>query len=282
MDEPQKQQPAETADKAGSTAEKWTEIEHLPEWDEEYYDVYTAKKHGKWVMLKTLKRDVKDDPRFRAMIEKEFDVRYNLAHPSIVMINDFEDFPGLGRCIITDDVYGDSLAKLLRENRVGPEHLDKVCTQLVDALDYIQRNHIVHFPVRPETIIFTENIGNLKLIDVGFDQKEHLSPADAVEDIRNFGIVLQAVLDRVEYAPSRLKKIAARCINGKGKEAYHSIHSLRLALANRNDNKIYVAVILFLLLMIGLLVWFNSSFAPNPPSLAPGHIVNTFYSQICP
>ena len=22
---------------------KWTEIEHLPEWDEEFYDVYTAK-----------------------------------------------------------------------------------------------------------------------------------------------------------------------------------------------------------------------------------------------
>lgn len=27
----------------GST-EKWTEIEHLPEWDEEFYHVYTAKK----------------------------------------------------------------------------------------------------------------------------------------------------------------------------------------------------------------------------------------------
>ncbi len=59
--------------------EKWTEIEHLPKWDEEYYDVYTAKKHGKWVMLKTLKSHYKDDPRFIAMIEKEFDVRYNLA-----------------------------------------------------------------------------------------------------------------------------------------------------------------------------------------------------------
>lgn len=25
-------------------AQKWTELELLPEWDEEYYDVYTAKK----------------------------------------------------------------------------------------------------------------------------------------------------------------------------------------------------------------------------------------------
>ena len=40
--------------------QRWTEIEHLPEWDEEFYDVYTAKKFGKWVMLKTLKPQYKD------------------------------------------------------------------------------------------------------------------------------------------------------------------------------------------------------------------------------
>ena len=85
---------------------KWTEIEHLPEWDEDFYEVYTAKKHGKWVMLKTLRPELRDKPEYREMIEKEFDVRYNLAHPSIIMINDFEEVPGLGMCIITDDVYG--------------------------------------------------------------------------------------------------------------------------------------------------------------------------------
>ena len=35
--------------------EKWTEIEQLPEWEEEIYHVYTAKRHSKWLMLKTLK-----------------------------------------------------------------------------------------------------------------------------------------------------------------------------------------------------------------------------------
>ena len=105
-------------------AQKWTEIELLPEWDEEYYDVYTAKKHGKWVMLKTLKEPYRNDPRFRSMIEKEFDVRYNLAHPSIVMINDFEVVPGLGLCIITDDVYGLSLRKRLYCRDVRPDDAD--------------------------------------------------------------------------------------------------------------------------------------------------------------
>ncbi|MDE7460088.1 MAG: protein kinase [Paramuribaculum sp.] len=247
-------------------ARKWTEIELLPEWDEEYYDVYTARKHGKWVMLKTLKPAYKDDPRFGAMIEKEFDVRYNLAHPNIVMINDFEDVPGLGRCIITDDVYGLSLRKMIDRHKVEPHHLDKVTTQLVDALDYIQRNHIVHFPVRPETIIFTENIENLKLIDVGFDQREHLTPADAEEDIYNFGLVLKEVLAEVDGAPSYLHKIAERCTASDPNERYHSIHALRMALAHRSDNKLYIAIIIFLIVMIGILAWFNSPWAPLRPT----------------
>lgn len=41
---------------------KWTEIEHLPEWDEEFYNVYTAKKHGKWVMLKALRPELRTNP----------------------------------------------------------------------------------------------------------------------------------------------------------------------------------------------------------------------------
>lgn len=248
---------------ASTDTEKWTEIELLPEWDEQFYDVYTAKKHGKWVMLKTLKPAYKDDPRFQAMIEKEFDVRYNLAHPNIVMINDFEDVPTLGRCIITDDVYGLSLRKIIDQGKLTDDHLDKVCSQLVDAIDYIQRNHLVHFPIRPETIIFTENIGNLKLIDVGFDQSSHLTPAEAGEDIRSFGMVLSEVLDHVDDPPGYLRRIADRCLSTDPRQQqYSSVHQLRMALANRSDNKFYIYIIVFLLVMIGLLIWFSSSWAP--------------------
>lgn len=243
--------------------EKWTEIELLPEWGEQFYDVYTAKKFGKWLMLKTLKPEFKEDPRFKALIEKEFDVRYNLAHPNIVMINDFEDVPGLGRCIITDDVYGDSLRKLIDAGKVTPNHVDKVCTQLVDALDYIQDNHLVHLPVRPETIICTENIGNLKLIDVGFDQRENLTPADAAEDILSFGKILSEVIGQVPGTPAYLKRVAEKCCNPDPSKRYSSIHELRMALAHRSDNKVYIIIIIFLVVMIGVLLWLSSAWAPE-------------------
>ncbi|MDE6824272.1 MAG: protein kinase [Duncaniella sp.] len=249
-----------------SSAPKWTEIEHLPEWDEEFYHVYTAKKFGKWLMLKTLRPEYKGIPEYEQMIEKEFDVRYNLAHPHIIMINDFEEVPGLGMCIITDDVYGDSLAKLIREGKVTEEHLYKLQHQLLDALDYIQTNHLEHHPLTPSRIIFTENVGNLKLIDVGFDQKTHITPTDASEDIYNYGKVLSAALDAVGTPHPRLRKVAERCMSEDPSKRYHDVSSLRLALADRKLNLIYIAVIAFLLAMIALLLWLNSPYRPVPSS----------------
>ena len=248
--------------------EKWTEIEHLPAWDEEFYDVYTGKKHGKWVMFKTLNPKYRDDPRFQAMIEKEFDVRYNLAHPNIIMINDFEDIEGVGRCIVTDDVYGTPLSKLIADNAVTEHHIDQIKTCLISAIDYIQRNHLVHSPIRPETIIFTENIENLKLIDVGFDQHSHLTPAEASEDILNFGRVLEAALDASEYQDPHLRRIAEKCQAEDAGSRYRSVHDLQLAVERRTDKRLYAVIVALLVIMIGLLVWLLTGHGPKPINTA--------------
>lgn len=236
---------------------RWTEIEHLPEWDEEFYEVYTAKKFGKWVMLKTLKPDLKDKPDMQAMLEKEFDVRYNLAHPNIIMINDLEDVPGIGRCIITDDVYGDSLAKLLREGKVTQDHLAKLRNQLVDALEYIQTNHLQHHPLRPENIIFTENIGNLKLIDVGFEQRKSLTPRATSEDVYNYGMVVKEALDRSGLDDPQLRAVSDRCIDPDPRRRFRGIHDVRMALVNRSERRVYMIIITFLSLMVIILVWLS-------------------------
>lgn len=230
--------------------DKWTEIEHLPEWDEEFYDVYTAKKFGKWVMLKTLKNEYKDKPEFQTLLEREFEVRYNLAHSHIIMINDLEEVPGLGRCIITDDVYGDSLAKLIEKKQVTPEIVEKIAHDLVDAIDYVQTNHIVHYPIRCETVIFTEKIFNLKVIDVGFDQKNVLAPADVTDDIRAFGQVLSAALAACPDADPRLNAIAEKCL---GPSPFTSVQQLQLSIAGNSYKKLYLAVIAFLIIMVAIL-----------------------------
>lgn len=245
-----------------SERQRWTEIEHLPEWDEEFYHVYTAKKFGKWVMLKTLKPELKDDPDMTAMLEREFDVRYNLAHPNIIMINDIEEVPGLGMCIIADDVYGDSLRKLISGRKLTATHIAKLKNQLIDALEYIQTNHLEHHPLRPENIIFTENIGNLKLIDVGFEQRKALTPRDTSEDIHNYGVVVKEALDAAPDDDPELRRVVERCLDPERR--YKDIHSLRMAIAGRKGQRLYLAIIAFLAAMVIVLLWLASPWSPKP------------------
>jgi serine/threonine protein kinase len=202
-------------------------------------------------MLKTLKPELRDNPRFKMLIEKEFDVRYNLCHPNIVMINDFEEVPGLGMCIITDDVYGDSLRKLIDKGEVNENILEKIVVQLPEAIAYIQKNHIVHDPIRPETIIFTENIRNLKLINVGFDQREHLTPTDASEDIRNYGLVLRQAMEAAGNHSQRYNRVVERCLNG----GFRDVQDLKMALAGDSNMRLYITIIVFLSLMTIILGW---------------------------
>lgn len=232
---------------------KWADMTLLPEWEEEYYNVYTARKHGKWVMLKALKEQYRNDPDCKVMLEREFDTRYNMAHPNIVMVNDIEEIPGIGKAIITDDVYGYSLRRLIDEKRLTPKILHRLETQLIDALAYIQENHIVHYPITPETIIFTEYHENLKLINVGYDHASALSAQDTHADISAYGCVLDEVLDHLPTKMPRLKRIARQAKDGK----YKSVADLQLAIERRSSAQIYIFIFVVIALLIGLIIWLS-------------------------
>lgn len=232
---------------------KWSDLTLLPEWGEEYYDVYTARKHGKWVMLKALKKEYADNPEHRAMLEKEFDTRYNLAHPNIVMVNDLEIVPGAGLAIITDDVYGYSLRRLIDEKRLTPKIIHRLQTQLLDAMAYIQENHVVHHPITPDTIIFTEYNENLKLINVGYDQTKSLSEQDTADDIASYGRVLNEVLDRLPTSLPRLRRVARKCEDPS--HPYRSIPDVQLAVEKRSANQIYIFLCVFIAFMVMILLW---------------------------
>lgn len=235
---------------------KWSDLTLLPEWQEEFYDVYTARKHGKWVMLKALKKEFANDPQWQKMLEREFDTRYNLAHPNIVMVNDLEDIPGLGRAIITDDVYGYSLRRLIDEKRLTPRILHRLQTQLIDAMEYIQENHLVHYPITPDNIIFTEYNENLKLINVGYEQTDQLTAQDTDEDLRSYGKVLGEVLDHLPAKMPRLRRIANKAANG----GFSSVADLQLAIERRSSAQLYIFLIVVLVIVIGLFIWFSNIF----------------------
>lgn len=231
---------------------KWSDLTLMPEWGEKFYDVYTVRKHGKWVMLKALKHEYADKPEYREMIEQEFETRYNLAHPNIVMVNDFENIPGIGMAIVTDDVYGYSLRRLIDEKRLTPKIVSRLQTQLLDAMEYIQENHIVHDPISPDTIIFTEYNENLKLINVGYDQQSRLSAQDTASDINSYGKVLNEVLDHLPTSLPRLRKIANRC--EQNDKSLRTIADIQLAIERRSSAQIYWLLLSFIAVMLLLLI----------------------------
>lgn len=232
---------------------KWSDLTLLPEWEEKYYDVYTVRKHGKWVMLKALKKEYADKPEFRTMLEKEFDTRYNLAHANIVMVNDLEDVPGVGMSIITDDAYGYSLRRLIDEKRLTPKIVRRLETQLLDAMEYIQENHVAHDPITPDTIIFTEYNENLKLINVGYDQNPSMSRRETESDIESYGKVLEEVLDHLPASLPRLRKIARRCQDTS--HPFQTITDLQLAIERRSSSQLYTFICVFIFIMSCLLIW---------------------------
>ena len=234
---------------------KWSELTLLPEWEEEFCLVYRVKKYGKWVMLKCLKPEYKEKPEFRVMLEKEFDVRYNLAHPNIVMINDFEPIPGLGMCIITDNVYGKSLRELIDARAIDADLLLKIKTQLPDALAYIQENHIVHRPLRPEMIMITEEGRNIKLIDVGFDQQTRLSHQETNTDLVSYGRVMQEVLRRTGRHDPVMNRVAARAAAG----GFADVQAMEMAIAGRSARGFYIAATAFLAALLAVVLYLTFS-----------------------
>ena len=231
---------------------KWSDLTLLPEWEEKYYNVYTVRKHGKWVMLKALKPEYAERPEFREMLEKEFDVRYNLAHPNIVLVNDLEIVPGVGKAIITDDVYGYSLRRLIDEKRLTPKIVHRLETQLLDAMQYIQENHVQHVPITPETIIFTEYNENLKLTNVGYDISDELSEQDTRADIASYGRIVNEVLDNLPTSLPKLRKIAKKCENPD--HSYRTVADLQLDMERRSSSQLYVILCCFILIMAAVLV----------------------------
>lgn len=241
---------------AEQTNEKvWSDITLLPEWEEKYYNIYRARKSGKWVLFKSLKPEYAQMSEFQEMMVREFEARCNLTHPNIVMINDLDPIPGYGLCIVTENVYGKTLKQVIAERKVSPAILSKYLTQVPDALSYIQENHIKHRPLRPESIIVTEESRNLKLIDVGFDQTSSLPVQDCMDDIFQYGTILKNIISIIPARQPHLRHIADRCTNHNIRHRYHDILSLRLDIERRSSRSIYTALIAFILVMCALLAW---------------------------
>ena len=90
----------------------------------------TAKRDGKWLVLKALSALHRDQPFYQALQQKEYDIHSRLDHPGIAQVYGMEEVEGFGRCIVMEWVDGESLTKWL-SNRPRKRERKKVFLRVV-------------------------------------------------------------------------------------------------------------------------------------------------------
>ena len=99
-------------------------------------------------------------------LRQEIDILCKLRHPNIIeMIDAFEtktDF-----CVVTEFAQGELFQILEDDQSLSEDVVRSIAIQLVDALQYLHSNRIIHRDMKPQNILIAAN-GTVKLCDFGF------------------------------------------------------------------------------------------------------------------
>ncbi len=130
-------------------------------------EVYRATdtKLGRDVALKILPPDYADDPVRRRRFEQEAKAVASLNHSNIVTIHSIEE-EGKIRFLTMELVEGQTLSRLLKDNRPHPERVCDILLSLVDALEAAHGRSLVHCDLKPANVMVSTD-GRVKLLDFG-------------------------------------------------------------------------------------------------------------------
>ncbi len=240
---------------------------------------FKFKSLNKWLCLKQLNTDYSNNTIYTQVLENEFIIGYELDHSNIVQYYNFGKNLD-GTYLIKEYIDGRDLyeyfSNISSYNTFYLE-LERIFTQLFDALNYLHTKQIYHLDLKPSNILITTKGNNVKLIDFGFSTrdnysynpsgtKKYLSPeqiinpidVDGRSDIYSIGKILEELLTlirtkrNVSHLFSYLKflKIIQKCTNENQSKRFRSISELELSLTQNSNYRIYIASIFLILLFL--------------------------------
>ncbi len=140
--------------------------------------IQRGKYHGKWLIIKRIKPEFRDNGKYKELFYKEFDNAFLLDHPNIVRLLDKgEDSDG--PFIMMEFVDGQTLTKIIKTtpNGIADEnYTQKILLQILDALSYVHKKQVYHRDLKPDNILITYKGDNVKILDFG------LAAADCYDD----------------------------------------------------------------------------------------------------
>lgn len=129
-------------------------------------EVYKARdtRLGRSVAIKVLPSRLANDGAPRARFEREAKAISALNHPHICTLHDVGRDEGRDY-LVMEYLEGESLAHRLTKGPLPPDQVQRLGTQIADALDKAHRQGIVHRDLKPGNILLTR--AGVKLLDFG-------------------------------------------------------------------------------------------------------------------
>lgn len=114
---------------------------------------------------------------------RETQILMSLNHPNIINLKSWGNYNG-SPYIAMEYVSGDTLEKLMQKGAVAPKYAIQIILQVLNALSYVSRYHIIHRDIKPSNIILGTN-KIVKVIDFGIgkaleDQQELTKPGQMI------------------------------------------------------------------------------------------------------
>jgi len=131
--------------------------------------VYKAKDNllNRFVAIKVLKDEFKNDDEFIAKFDKEAKAAASLSHPNIVNVYDVGIDSDI-RYIVMELLEGITLKEVIknRADFLTNNEIIDIAYQIASALEHAHSNNIIHRDIKPENIILDDN-NTVKVADFG-------------------------------------------------------------------------------------------------------------------
>lgn len=135
--------------------------------------VFTARRHGRTYVVKALRELYHDAPLAHDALRKEFECGMMVDSSYVARTYDFITLPDLGEAIVMEYCPGMTLARMIADGApLSGTDIDKIIFSLARGVDDIHSAGLIHRDLKPDNLIWMQQSGALKIIDLGFSDSE--------------------------------------------------------------------------------------------------------------